>query len=201
MCRQPDLVGAVNYAINLLRSNLSRELVYHSLEHTCDEVARSARRIAHLTGVNLEEMLLIRTAAYFHDVGFINRRHEHEQESARIAASVLPQFGYSAAQIDLVTGQIIATRFPQSPQNALEAILADADLSVLGKKQFLARNQDLRQELAALGEPVSDDVWYSSQLAFLRSHRYFTPVARKLYDSGKVQNVRLLTQILMGVQG
>jgi uncharacterized protein len=108
---------------------------------------------------------------------------------------VLPDFGFSAAQIATVQGMIMATQLPQSPHTVLEQILADADLDVLGRDDFATRNQDLHAELTESGTVLSDERWYSIRLETLQRHRYWTEAARNLRDAGKQKNIELLQRL------
>jgi hypothetical protein len=116
----------------------------------------------------------------------------------RIAEDVLPDFGYAAGQIATVCNAIMATKLPQSPKSRLEEILADADLDVLGRDDFLPRNQALRDELQYLGRKFTDFEWYTSQESFLRDHSYFTKSAHALRDSQKMLNIVALQDALAG---
>ena len=169
---------------------------YHAIGHTRDDVVPAVERLAALEGIEGAALLLVRTAAYFHDLGFVQQRAGHEAVGAAIAADVLPAFGYARAHIASIQGIILATQLPQTPRNRLEAILADADLDVLGRDDFLARNQALREELAAYGVHSTDAAWYRGQVAFLAAHRYHTTAARTLRAAGKQRNIQLLRQRL-----
>jgi len=116
--------------------------------------------------------------------------------SARIAAQVLPGFGYTKEQIEVVRWAILATALPQYPTTLLEEILTDADLDVLGRDDFMSHNDDLRRELAFLGKEYSDIEWYTNQLTFLESHTYFTASARKVRDEQKRINIAWLKRQL-----
>lgn len=116
------------YALQRLERELAPELTYHSLAHTRDDVAPATLRLSAIIGVSGEQRILLHTAAYFHDLGFVIQRADHELLSARIAAEMLPTFGYTPAQIEIVHGMIMATKLPQSPRTILEQLLADADL-------------------------------------------------------------------------
>jgi hypothetical protein len=70
--------------------------------------------------------------------------------------------------------------------------MADADLDLLGRDDYMTLNQALRGELTVRGTLSSDEEWYSSQLEFLRSHRYFTASARALRAAGKRRNIQAL---------
>jgi len=157
--RQPDFERAKRYALERLERELPHLLRYHALTHTRDEVVPAAERLAALEGVTGEALVLLRTAAYYHDVGYIVQRQDHEAIGAQIAAQVLPQFGYTPSQVAQIRAMILATKLPQPPHTLLEAILADADLDNIGHETFWARRQDLRTELAALGMPMTDEQW------------------------------------------
>ena len=193
---KPDFERARQYAIQRLASELAPALVYHSIAHTCDEVVPAAERLASLAGVRGDELLLLRTAAYYHDLGFITHYAGHEAASAAIATAVLPEFGYQPRQISRIHGMIMATKLPQSPHTLLERLLADADLDVLGHPNFLARNQALRAELASYGGAMTDEGWYSNQIKFIANHHYWTPEAAHERDAGKLASMALLGDLL-----
>jgi uncharacterized protein len=191
-----DFAGARRYALDRLDRELPRSLHYHSLAHTHDDVLPAVERLAKYTGVAGGDLLLLRTAALFHDVGYVERVAGHELASARIAAEMLPHFGYLPAQIGAVAGMIRATRMPQAPRTALQALLADADLDGLGRDDFLPRSLDLWAELATLGAPTTERQWFGRQVAFLRGHRYWSRAARGARDAGKLRNIARLRELL-----
>ncbi|HMP40993.1 MAG TPA: phosphohydrolase [Roseiflexaceae bacterium] len=192
----PDFEAARGYAIERLRSELQPETTYHSLRHTRDDVAPAAMRLATAHQINGIDRVLLHTAAFFHDIGFVIRQIEHEAAGVAIAEAVLPEFGYTGEQIARISGMIMATRLPQSPHNLHEQILADADLDLLGTEHFWARSELLRQEYANFGRLFSDGEWFRNQLLFLRSHSYWTSAARRDRDAGKQHNARQLVQII-----
>ncbi|MBM4425304.1 MAG: HD domain-containing protein [Chloroflexi bacterium] len=191
----PDYDRAAQYALRRLERELSPVYTYHSLWHTRDDVLPGVERLALAEGVSADDLLLLRTAALFHDIGFVVQRDEHEAVGARIAREALPQFDYSPAQIALIDGMIMATKLPQSPRTLLEQILADADLDGLGRADFLNRGLSLRMELSAFGIVSTDSEWWAGQIAFIESHRYFTAAARALRDEQKQKNLELLLAI------
>lgn len=198
---QPHFEQAKWYALKRLERELPPVLFYHSLAHTRDDVLPAAERLAAMEGVEGEVLLLLRTAALYHDIGFVEHHVDHEVAGVRIVEDVLPGFGYSPSQVQTVRNLIMATQFPQSPHTLLEEILADADLDVLGREDFWARNQALRDELAALGSPFTDEDWYGSQLKFIQEHRYFTRAARALRARGKQKNIEAMKQYLARISG
>ena len=183
---------AKQYALHRLELELSPNLLYHGITHTRDEVVPAVETLAGMEGIQGDSLLLLLTAAWFHDVGFVEQPQYHELISARIAVQVLPGFGYTNKQVEIVKWAILATILPQDPQNLFEQILTDADLDSLGRDDFMLRNGELRRELAFFGREFTDREWYSRQLKFLESHTYFTISARTLRDTGKLKNIRKL---------
>lgn len=196
MTGQPQYTQAVSFALARLRNELSPKLVYHSLWHTTHEVIPGSARIAQHTGVSEDDLHLLEVAAAFHDVGFTEDYANHEIVGARIVAQVLPEYGFTSRHIEQVMGMIIATRLPQSPRSLLEEIIADADLDVLGRADFLSRNEALRQEWMNFGRETPLEQWYEGQLAFLRNHNYFTPAARMLRNEMKKKSISILEEKL-----
>lgn len=179
---------ARQYALKRLETELPTDLFYHGVSHTVNDVVPAAERFADLEGVGGGSLLLLLTAAWFHDLGFVEQSALHEMISARIALEVLPELGYADEEVETVRWAILATALPQSPRSHLEEILVDADLDVLGREDFFSRNNALRRELAARGRTQSDLEWFKSQLHFLESHNYFTAAARKVRDEQKRLN-------------
>lgn len=199
----PDFEGARRYALERLERELPAVLTYHCLAHTRDDVVPAVERLAALEGVGGEDLLLLRTAAYYHDLGFVEGVADHEAIAVRIVTEVLPRFGYGPAQsrrhsygIETIGGIILATRVPHQPHTHLQEIMADADLDLLGRDDFWPLNRALRAELAALGQAMSDKEWYGSQLAFLQAHRYFTAAARTQRQERKQRHIEELAALL-----
>lgn len=187
---------AIRYAKQRLEQELAPHFVYHGIGHTRDEVVPAVETLASMEGITGKSLLLLRTAAWYHDLGYVENPVHHELIGARIALEVLPSFGYSPEDVEVIRWAILATALPQSPTNLLEQILTDADLYVLGTTDFMKRNDDLRRELAFLGKEFSDEQWYRQQLKFIEGHQYFTASAHALRDAQKSINIRELKQTL-----
>ncbi len=192
----PDLGRAKAYVFERLESDLSADLVYHNIHHTRDEVLPAATRFAKMEGLKGDALLLLQTAALFHDIGFLETYTGHEVVGARIATQILPEFGYSPTQIETIANIILATQMPQSPSNHLEQLICDADLGVLGQRTFLRRNLDLRTELRNYGTPINRGEWYANQVDFLETHSYFTLSAQQACQSCKQHNLEVIKRLL-----
>lgn len=197
----PDVARAISYARSRLATDLRPQLAYHSLAHTCTDVVPAVERLAFQLGVGGEDLVLLRTAAWYHDIGFVTQYADHETASICIAATMLPQFGYTNTQLAVVLGMIEATRLNQIPSTLLESVLADADLDSLGRTDFLRTSLALRAELDAFGMPNSPTAWYARQYQFLVQHHYYTPAARALRDRQKQANIALLAMLHKTAQG
>jgi uncharacterized protein len=187
---------AQEYAEKRLEGELPPGLVYHAIAHTRDEVVPAVETLACMEGVKGNSLNLLLTAAWFHDLGFVESAVYHELVSARIALEVLPSFGFHKKEVEMIRWAILATALPQYPRTHLEEILADADLDILGSKNFMQRNADLRRELANQGRHFTDEQWYSSQLRFLERHQYFTASAHMLRHAQEKENINELARSL-----
>ncbi|OJV14404.1 MAG: phosphohydrolase [Dyadobacter sp. 50-39] len=180
---------AERYVLGQLESRLDRTLFYHGIHHTLDVVQASAE-IAALEGItDGESLALLRTAAFYHDSGFMATYQGHEEAGCTLARAVLPGFGYSTAQIDTICGMIMATRIPQSPKNALERIICDADLDYLGRDDFESIAATLFEELKA--RDMIDDIpaWDAVQVKFLEAHCYWTSSQQTRRDTAKQRHL------------
>ena len=75
----PDEEGMAAHVRALLKDELPSNLLYHDLDHTVELVVPAADRIAAAMGVDDRTAVLARTAAWFHDVGFIERYDDNEE--------------------------------------------------------------------------------------------------------------------------
>jgi predicted metal-dependent HD superfamily phosphohydrolase len=179
------------YINGRLRKELPKHLSYHSVAHVKD-VYTAAERLAKAEGVKGEALTLLLTAVMFHDCGFMVQSKEHEQIGCDIARESLPRFDYSPDQIERICGMIMATRIPQTPQNLLEQIIADADLDYLGRDDFWSIGNKLFAELQMYGIIRTEDEWNALQVKFLEQHHYFTQTAINTRRQKKDEYVAIL---------
>jgi len=194
--KQPDWERAEEYVLARLEAELAPDLYYHSIRHTRDDVLPAAERLARLARLDGEETLLLRTAALYHDIGFVEQYWYNEPIAVRIAEETLPGFGYDLSQVRVIGNIIVATQLPQSPQTFLEALLCDADLDSLGREDFVVTSHNLKLELAAHGQTSTIAEWYETQIAFLTAHSYWTRVAEVLRGAQKRRNLAELRRSL-----
>ena len=167
-----------------LEKGLPTYLTYHTLQHT-KNVIKIAVKLAEAENISGDELLLLKTAALFHDAGFLQHHHEHEELSCKLARKYLPDFGYSGSQVEKICRMIMATRLPQTPADHLAEILCDADLYFLGTNDYAANAERLHHEFKKTGVVKTETEWLLRQTEFLSGHHYFTSAARDALDEQK----------------
>lgn len=181
------------FLINELQVGLPEHLTYHNSQHT-NNVIEAATNLATAENLVGDELLLLKTAALFHDAGFLTHTQNHEAASCQLAIKYLPKFDYSPENIATICEAIMATKIPQTPTNTLGEILCDADLYYLGTNNYTAYASNLYNENVALGTITSEKEWHDKQINFLTSHQYYTNTAIKQLAPKKQYNLQQLLQ-------
>ena len=179
---------AEKYIVERLRKELPENLHYHDLRHTTD-VCAAVERLALMEGIEGDDIFLLKTAALYHDAGFVKQYANNEDIGAALAQEVLPRFGYSQEQIDTIGKLIQATKVPQKPNNHLEQIICDADLDYLGGDEFHVVADKLKRELWERDIIDDDKQWDMMQVKFLEQHHYFTKTAIELRQANKLLRI------------
>lgn len=191
-----DYRAAKQFILNKLRNELPDQLGYHGLHHTMD-VLKMAAELCESEGVSQHERVLVKTAALFHDAGFVKNKHAgHEAEGCRLVMESLPQFGYQPEDIDCICRMIMSTKIPQSPTNLLEQILCDADLDYLGRDDFFSIGDSLFRELQAYNLIGDEQTWNRLQVSFLSAHRFHTNTNKTLREPVKRRYLEELQELV-----
>ncbi len=164
---------AHRYIVNRLEGELSDDLVYHGLHHTLDVIA-TTELIAKIEGMSFQEITIAKTAALYHDTGFIFEYENNERLAIELAQETLPEFGYTDSEIEIISGMIEATISHIKPRNHLEKIMVDADFDYFGREDFEAIAGTLYIELIKHGIEYSAKQWDEVQMLFLQKHSYYT---------------------------
>jgi hypothetical protein len=184
-----------DYVLDRLERELPKHLYYHNYKHTID-VTIGVEIIGDGEGVGEEDMLLLKTAALFHDFGQVEGAVGHEERSCIIAEEILPDFGYDKEQIEIVKGIIMATKLPPQPKTLLQEIIADADLDYLGRRDMVPVSDTLYQELKVQGLIGSFNDWNKLQVKFLSNHNFFTETARKMRAVNKEKQIERIISLI-----
>lgn len=172
------------FLMSKLEAGLPSWLSYHTPAHT-KYVIESAEFLANAEGVTGDDLVKLKTAALFHDAGFLQQGEGHEEASCILAREYLPDFDYSPDQVEHICQMIMATRLPQTPVDHLGEILCDADLFYLGRENYTVTADKLYREFKRNGVVKTDTEWQLKQVEFLSAHKYFTNTARELLESSK----------------
>jgi class 3 adenylate cyclase len=181
--------------LDKLEMDLPGHLFYHNVKHTVD-VVTEVELIGWAEGCSDEEVLLLKTAALFHDAGHIVAYDNHEYYGTQIAREMLPEYNYSSEQIDRICSIIMSTKLPPKPTNLLENIICDSDLDYLGRSDFVPVSNTLYEELKAQNKMGSLNDWNKMQVKFISGHQYFTKTARSLREVNKQQQIERIQSLI-----
>jgi adenylate cyclase len=170
-----------------LLANLPSHLSYHNIEHIRDVVDK-AQLYGEKEGLDLEQLHLLKTAAWLHDIGYIWDEEKHEERGVQFALDYLPTWGFDKADIEVICGMIMATKIPQSPKSRMEEVICDADLDYLGRDDYFTISRRFFKELNHF-RPFSESEWKELQISFFEKHSYFTNSAKEFRDKGKNENL------------
>lgn len=182
---------AYDFVLKKLETGLPSYLSYHNTQHTKNVIA-ATEYIAQKEDISGDELLILKTAALFHDMGFLQDWQDHEMLSCKLAQKHLPDFGYSQEEIEKVNLVIMATKLPQSPVDHLGKILADADLFYLGGDEYLPNAENLYKEFKRNGTVKTQIEWNVQQAEFITNHHYFTKTAIREREEKKQKNLQLI---------
>jgi len=181
--------------LNKLEKELPAGLYYHNVKHTIDVVTQ-VELIGFGEEVDDEELLILKTAALFHDSGHILGYEDHERFSTIIAREILPDFYYTQAQIDKICDLIFVTKMPPDPKTKLDEIICDADLDYLGRSDMIPVSNLLYRELKENNLIGSWNEWNRLQIKFITNHQYFTKTALSLREVNKQKQIERIKMLL-----
>jgi len=189
-----DLFTSIKEPIlSRLKNELDPRLGYHNIMHTLD-VLEQAEVLAKQENVtDKHDLLLLKTAAVFHDSGFLFVYKGHEEKGCEIASESLRNV-FSVEDIKKVCGMIMATKIPQSPNTLLEQIICDADLDYLGRNDFEPISQTLHKEFIIFKIIPEDIIWDHVQIKFFESHHYFTGTSISKRNEKKLKHLNILKE-------
>jgi class 3 adenylate cyclase len=181
--------------LDKLEKELPDYLFYHNVKHTVD-VVTEVELIGWGEGCTDEEILILKTAALFHDAGHTVAYENHEFYGTELAREMLPKYNYSPDQIERICSTIMATKLPPKPTNLLENIICDSDLDYLGRSDFIPVSNTLYEELKAQNKMGSLNDWNKIQVKFISGHQYFTSTARSLREVNKQLQIERIQSLI-----
>lgn len=160
---------------------------YHNLNHIvyCLGEFEDARRLP-------KEPNEVETALWFHDAVYNTRASDNEKRSAELAQQELKIMGAEDSFGDRIHDLILVTKHIETPVGIDAGILADVDLSILGRSpsEFTYYEDSIRQEYFW----VPDEQFRSSRAGilkrFLDRHAiYSTDFFRSKYEEQARRNL------------
>ena len=182
--------------LDRLEKELPSYLYYHNVKHTVD-VVTEVELLGWAEGLDDEGILLLKTAALFHDAGHIRSYDEHEYHGTQLAREILPGFGYSEEQIEKICEIIMATKLPPQPRDIYQKIICDADLDYLGRSDMIPVSNTLYKELREQNKIGSLNDWNKLQVKFISGHTYFTKTARSLREVNKQKQIERIRKLIV----
>jgi len=192
----PVLDQTKKFVIDLITNKLPDQYVYHNLQHTMDVVA-AVQEIANQSNLENDQVEVVMTAAYLHDIGYITNKVKHEDHSITLSREFLTQLGAEKKYIEEVVGCIEATKIPQSPKNLAQQVLCDADLHHLGSEHYFEKAELLRTEFSILeNDIITESEWLDMSTVFIDNHRYFTDYGKSTLGPRKAKNLKKIKKRL-----
>ena len=169
---------------NILDENYS----YHNLDHT-KRVIGAAIDIGINYDLSEKDWRCLLTACLLHDYGFIESHVDHEKISAKLSSQILPKYGFSETDIQIINSLIIVTKLEEKPKNLLESIIRDSDLEYLGSEDFIKISPLLKKEWINCKVVKSDSEFYKIQYEFILNHSFYTDFMIKNSINQKKVNI------------
>jgi len=147
-------LGASHAADTVLDELFTRHREAHRHYHTLTHVAHVLRTAGELmAAVPVADPRAVRLAAWFHDAIYDPRSATNEDDSAALAARLLPGAGASAECVHAVA-RLVRVTAHHDPSTDDEAVLVDADLGVLAAEPtgYDAYAHQVRAEYAHLDD-------------------------------------------------
>lgn len=158
---------------------------YHNVAHTLDVLAQSERIAQREKITDEQDLLLLKTAALYHDSGFLKTYSGHEKASCMLFREDAVHFGFTIQQSEIIEGLIMSTQVPQRPVGILQEIICDADLDYLAREDFFTLADGLRREFIYYKVVADDAEWEAIQLKFFETHHYHTHTSKMQREPSK----------------
>lgn len=189
MIYEKQLKKIRRYIETYFRENKRPELTYHNLEHTT-YVVKAAEKIAAYNHLSEDDIFILLTAAWFHDIGYVHGKEEHEETGIKIARTYLEEQGMEESQLSKILSLIRITQRKEVPSDLLEEIILDADTFHLGKKSFLKKSELLRKETELdCKKLIPRNDWYKETIGFMEHHQFYTIYSNTLLADQKSENL------------
>lgn len=179
-----------HYVTGLYETLEDDSLAFHNLKHIQYVVDRT-KEIAGHYHVNEKEMLILYTAAWFHDSGYLfTEPAKHEEMSAEVMRKFMLDHTNDSELIGEIEKCIMATKSPRNPANLLQQIICDADTYNLGTKEFKDTNKRVQEETRLKTGSVDKLQFGKNTVKMLEQHQFYTTYCKELLTTTKEMNMK-----------
>ncbi len=195
-----EIISQAEKAATDILLSLPEQLVFHNYNHTL-EVVKAAQKIGRLVNLTGDETEIVLIAAWFHDTGFMEGYENHEEKSMEYAEKFLKEISYPPQETERVLACIRSTKPGIEPITLTEQVLHDADFIHLSKKSYFEKVRLLKQEMEwHSGRNIPDNEWYSANLRFLKSHKFYTSYGKTVLTLRLNDNIKRQEKMLMKME-
>lgn len=186
-----------HYVKALFREHQSPKLLFHNLQHTEYVVSKAIEIINHYQ-LSEQETIIVTTAAWFHDTGYLFAPPaEHEEKSVEIMKTYAREKQLPFDMVNEITGCIMATKIPRNPIGMMQEILCDADTYNFGTKDFKRTNLLVFEEFQNGSETqLSKRKFDEGAFEMLKNHQYYTSYCKEQLKDTKKENMKKLKKKL-----
>jgi predicted metal-dependent HD superfamily phosphohydrolase len=191
-------IPIISKAFDIL-DNLPKYLKYHTKEHT-ENVLHEAILFGIIDNLPEKQLEKVAVAAVWHDVGYLIKQNNNEEESVQLFEKALPQFNLEYRED--VKKMILDTKLKitkKGPEiiggNPISAYLLDADVSNFGRIDFREKLNLIAEESNInLTNKVTKLKFLKFALSLLKNQDWNTEIARKLRQKQKIINIAKLEE-------
>ena len=181
-----------NFVTGLFDANHDETLAFHNLAHTQSVVHRT-KEIAGHYNLGEKEMLVLYTAAWFHDTGHLfTDPKNHEPMSAEVMTKFMTGHTEDTDLIQQIKDCILSTKAPRNPTTLPQQIICDADTYHLGTKDFKETNKAMMEENTLKTGDLDKHAFNLGAIEMLKVHRYYTKYCQELLTKNKIKNMKKL---------
>ena len=187
------LTDLEEYTFDRLEVELPRNMYFHNMNYARQMYSHS-ELLCKAEDLDLEETLMIRTATLMLPLGYISSYENPEKQAAAVARDILPGYFYSEKQANLISNLILSAKWPPSPRNLLEEIMADTRMEYLGRVDYIRLHKLLFLEHNEFLKPLEIREWKELQVHILTTHTYFTAGAKRLREVNADEQIQKMNE-------
>lgn len=177
-------------------------LYFHTLKYA-GSVVSEAGKIAGFYQLKKQDILLLRTVAWYSVVGWSYDPEHPEAAAVELMQSYLAEKNLGPELISKIARLIMTTKMPQRPSGLLEEISCDCLFLYASKKSFYKKCKLWQQEAQLSGNESKSPVdWLTDTIHLLEEHQYFSEYGRTYLEPGKRKNLlKLKGKLLKAEEG